>query len=168
MAVGIGFVRDNLDIFHHPDGVLAPRMPVFAILLLSLSAGIGLGLLIARFTRFTVYRFEWAKALHLEFRSLLGPLRNIDIFVFAATSAIAEEAFFRGAVQQAIGIVPWPIQATVMGFMLGGLYRLTGDLTAPIVLHFTINYQNLHFINRYDPQIKLPRALVSGPGQVSS
>jgi membrane protease YdiL (CAAX protease family) len=186
LAVAFAFFRGNPDIFHHPNGILSRYLPGWARVLIGAATGVGLGLLVARFTTYSVYRYEWAKALHSEFRSLLGPLRSLDIFVFAATSAVAEEIFFRGAVQLEIGIaaaslifgalhiapdkryIPWPIQAATMGFAFGGLYWLIGDLTAPIVLHFTINYQNLHFINRYNPVIKLPRALVSGHGQVGN
>jgi membrane protease YdiL (CAAX protease family) len=126
-----------------------------------------------------VYRFRWAETLHLEFRGLFGPLRNLDILAYATFSAVAEEMFFRGALQPMLGVwitslvfgalhvapgrkfIPWPIQAFAMGLAFGGLFWLSGDLSAPIMAHFTINYQNLHFINRYDPSLQLPRNLVS-------
>lgn len=179
VAVAFGFLRDHPDIFNHPDGVLSGRLPFSARLAAGLSLGLLIGLLTTWFTRYSVYRFEWAKALHSEFRGLFGPLRNVDIVAYAAVSAAAEEIFFRGALQQAFGIVvaslvfgalhfgpgkkflPWPIQATVMGFAFGGLYWFTGDLIAPTTAHFVINYQNLHFINRYDPVLRLPRALIA-------
>lgn len=179
LAVGLGFARDNPDIFNHPDGFLSGRLPFWARLVVGLILGITLGIFVARLTRYSVYRFDWAKSLHTEFRGLFGPLRNTDIIIYAGLSAAAEEIFFRGAVQQAVGIVatslifgalhigpgkkflPWPIQASVMGFAFGALYWLTGDLIAPTAAHFTINYQNLHFINRYDPVMKLPRSLVA-------
>jgi uncharacterized protein len=183
LAVGLGFARGNPDIFNHPDGFLSERLPLWARVLAGLALGISFGIFVARLTRYSVYRFEWAKSLHTEFRGLFGPLRNIDIIAYAGLSAAAEEIFFRGAVQQALGIVaaglifgalhigpgkkflPWPVQASVMGFAFGGLYWLTGDLIAPTVAHFTVNYQNLHFINRYDPVIKLPRSLIGAASE---
>lgn len=42
--------------------------------------------------------------------------------------------------------LPWTIMAGVMGLGFGGLYLYTGNLVAPIVAHFTINYFNLQLI----------------------
>ncbi|MCP4604767.1 MAG: CPBP family intramembrane metalloprotease [Proteobacteria bacterium] len=180
LAIIIGFIVDNPDIFHHPDGLLHNSFPLVGRVLLGGAAGVAFGLGIARLSRFSVYRFGWARLLHTEFRGLLGPLRNIDILAFAVFSAVAEEMFFRGAVQPQLGIVltslffgmlhiapgrkfiPWPFQAVVMGFAFGGLFWLSGDLSAPIMAHFTINYQNLHFINKYDPSLQLPRSFTNG------
>ena len=178
LAVAVGFARDNIDIYHHPQGVMIHYFSFPIALLIGCAAGVLFGLLVAYATRYSVYRFAWARTLHLEFRGLFGPLTGIDIFGYAAISAIAEELFFRGALQPAVGIVPtsiifgllhiapgkrflpWPIQALIMGFALGGLFWLTGNLIAPVAAHFTINYQNLHFINRYNPEPELPRSLV--------
>lgn len=179
VAVIFAFLRDQPDIFNHPQGVISGRLPLVARLSIGAALGLVFGLLTTWFTRYSVYRFEWAKALHSEFRGLFGPLRNVDIVAYAAVSAVAEEIFFRGALQQAVGItvaslvfgalhfgpgkkfLPWPIQAMVMGFAFGGLYWFTGNLVAPVTAHFVINYQNLHFINRYDPVLRLPRALIA-------
>lgn len=42
--------------------------------------------------------------------------------------------------------LPWTIMALVMGFCFGGLYLYTGNLVAPVVAHFTINFFNLQLI----------------------
>ena len=183
LAVVVGFARDNPDIYHHPDGLLSTSIPLTVRIVLGGAAGVAFGLGISWLTRFTVYRFQWARTLHTEFRGLLGPLNNSDIVVFAVLSAVAEEMFFRGAIQPILGItitsivfgilhiapgrkfLPWPFQAIAMGFAFGGLYWLAGDLSAPVMAHFTINYQNLHFINRYDPSLQLPRSFSSGLDQ---
>lgn len=44
--------------------------------------------------------------------------------------------------------VPWTLSALVMGLALGGLLLLTGDLLAPIAVHFTVNLLNLSDIVR--------------------
>ena len=185
-AVAIGFLRGYPDIFHHPEGLVPTSFPLFGRVLLGGAAGIAFGLGIVRLSRFTVFRFKWARTLHIEFRGLLGPLRGRDILAFAVFSAVAEEMFFRGAIQPELGIVPtslifgllhiapgrkflpWPFQAVAMGFAFGGLYWLSGDLSAPIMAHFTINYQNLHFINKYDPSLQLPRSFTSGQTEPGS
>ncbi len=180
-AVVLGFVRGNIDIFHHPEGLMTSHLSLFATIIVGLAAGTLFGLIVAYASKYSVYRFAWAKTLHLEFRGLFGPISGIDIFGYAAISAVAEELFFRGGLQPAIGIaftsiifgvlhfapdkrfVPWTLQAIAMGFALGGLFWLTGNLVAPIAAHFTINYQNLHFINRYNPEPELPRSLIQPP-----
>lgn len=45
--------------------------------------------------------------------------------------------------------LPWTIMAIVMGFGFGGLYLYTGNLIAPIVAHFTINFFNLQLISAH-------------------
>ena len=44
--------------------------------------------------------------------------------------------------------LPWTIMAVVMGFALGGMYLYTGNVLAPILCHFTINFLNLAQIAR--------------------
>ena len=46
--------------------------------------------------------------------------------------------------------LPWTLWALVMGLVFGALVELTGDLGAPIVAHFTINFLNLHYIARVE------------------
>ncbi len=185
LAMVVGFVRDNPNIFHHPNGLLQDSFPLAGRILLGGAAGIAFGLGMARLTRSSVYRLKWARTLHIEFRGLLGPLRNMDILAFAVFSAVAEEMLFRGALQPVLGIVPtslifgvlhiapgrkfipWPFQAVAMGFAFGGLFWLAGDLSAPVMAHFTINYQNLHFINKYDPSLQLPRTFTNGLGDAN-
>jgi len=162
-----GYIRGNPDIYHHPEGIL--QLPLQYGVPVGIAAGIVFGIIIARITRFTVKRFEWARKLHLEFRGLLGRLGDVDIIVYAGTSAIGEEMLFRGAMQPALGLVaaslifgivhiapkthfiPWTLQAIAMGFAFGLMYEISGELAAPIAAHFTINYVNLHFINNYNP-----------------
>ena len=133
LAVGLGFLRDNPNIFHHPEGLMSDTFPLPGRILLGGAAGVAFGLGIAWTTRFTVYRLQWARTLHTEFRGLFGPLRGGDILAYAALSAVAEEMFFRGAVQPMLGIlltsaifgalhvapgrkfIPWPVQAFAMG-----------------------------------------------------
>ena len=97
---------------------------------------------------------------------LLGPLRTRHVLVLAATSGLAEEAFFRGALQPRVGLVVasvvfglvhfvprpefrlWTVFSVAAGFLLGVLFERTGNLTAPVVAHFTINAVNLSLLVR--------------------
>lgn len=87
-----GALRGQPNLFVHPAG---PHgiVPLFS----SLAIGTALGLLIVLLTRHLQERYAWARALHNEFRHLLGHLSGREIVLLAAASAIGEECFFRGA-----------------------------------------------------------------------
>jgi uncharacterized protein len=162
-----GLVRGQVDLYHHP----APWLDLGALsgAALGLAAGLGVGALVVAATRAAVRHTVWARRLHVEFRQIFGPLSTRDVLVFAGLSSIAEEIFFRGALQPSLGIagssvvfgllhigpsrrfLPWTLMAVAMGFVFGVLYQATGDLLAPMVAHFTINAVNLQFISDYDP-----------------
>ncbi|MBN2715331.1 MAG: CPBP family intramembrane metalloprotease [Deltaproteobacteria bacterium] len=159
---------DVVQLFYHPGGVV-PNDGSWTVIFWGAVSGIVFGYGIARLSQYTVRRFTWSRQMHIEFRGLLGPLDNLDVLVFALLSSVGEELFFRGAMQTTLGIVassiifgalhigpgkkflPWPFLAAIIGFAFGALFWFTGNLVAPIAAHFVINYQNLHFINRYDP-----------------
>lgn len=100
------------------------------------------------------------------FNEILGPLTIVEIFFIAIFSSVAEEFFFRGLLQEKIGIVlaslffgmlhsgpgkkylPWTIFALVMGFLLGGLYEWRGNLIVPVVIHFVVNFANLYLMQK--------------------
>lgn len=146
----------------------------------AVAASVGLGLLVALLviaaTRRFVRKTRWARQLHVSFRGLLGPMSGAEIAFFAVSSGIAEEAFFRGAMQPVLGLVPtallfglahvppsrkllsWTLFAVVMGLVFGLVYALTGELVGLVLAHILINYENLHFIEAYDPELPDPRA----------
>ncbi len=138
-----------------------------------LGAGLGIATVVA--SRILEKTTEWARTLTDEFRKILGRLTPTQVLIFALTSGIAEEVFFRGFLQQAlselvfyndwIGLVvaslifglihigpdrkkflPWTIMAVVLGFLFGLLYLYTGNILAPVIAHFTINFFNLMHI----------------------
>lgn len=100
------------------------------------------------------------------FQEILGELSLQDIFFIAAFSAVCEEYFFRGLIQYYIGLLPaslmfgllhsgpskrflpWTVFATLMGFVLGGLYMSFNNIFIPIGVHFLINFVNLCFIQK--------------------
>ncbi|HWM85496.1 MAG TPA: CPBP family intramembrane glutamic endopeptidase [Kofleriaceae bacterium] len=175
LALLISAGRDDIDIYR-----IAGRS---TLLLLALSPLIGLavGLSVVFLSRLAVHRFDWARRLHTDFRSILGPLSWREILVLALASSVGEELLFRGALQPMLGIwaqaavfallhigpglrfLPWTLSAFVLGLVFGWLFQLTGDLGGPIVAHFAINYMNLHFIARFEvPSPGHPRGAI-GP-----
>lgn len=166
----LGDVWLNLDLIRWHDGW---DQPIWVDALV----GAGLGLVFVVLTRIFERTMEWARVLTREFRKILGGLTLTQVAVFAVTSGIAEEVFFRGFLQQAlselafnnewIGLVvaslvfglihigpdrekflPWTIMAVVLGFVFGLVYMYTGNIVAPVVAHFTINFFNLKHIAR--------------------
>jgi membrane protease YdiL (CAAX protease family) len=127
---------------------------------------IGLGFVFA--SRFATHRFEWARALHRDMRALLGPLPGTEIIVLALASALGEEIFFRGALLPAIGLwgssaifallhigpkprfLPWTLSSLVAGLVFGQLFLWAGDLSGPVVAHFTVNALNLRYLAATD------------------
>lgn len=187
-AVVWGLWRGTPNLYFHPHPLFV--LPFPAGTLVALAAGSGIGLVVASGTRFLVHRTVWARRLHVEFRELLGPVSPSAVAFLALASGIAEELFFRGAMQPVFGYLvtsllfgavhigpsrefwPWTAWAGVMGFVFGGLYVATGELLAPIAAHVIINYENLHFINSYDPSppsdAETSRGTVRDPSLVAS
>lgn len=136
--------------------------------LLGILAGLLMGLGIVFASRLAVHRFEWARALHRDLRSLLGPLPDSEILVLAMASSIGEEIFFRGAMMPAAGLLlssaifallhigpkvrflPWTVSSLVAGVMFGQLFLWSGDLTGPVVAHFTVNFLNLRHLSQHE------------------
>ena len=92
--------------------------------------------------------------------SLVG-ISTADGILLAFASGVAEEMFFRGALQPAVGLVwasvlfgachflprkelvLWSVYAVAMGFALGWLFEATGHLVAPMAAHVLVNAVNL-------------------------
>lgn len=109
------------------------------------------------------------RRMSVAMRDLLGHISANQALALALFSSVGEELFFRGFLQAWIGIIPasiafgvlhiapdkrlwpWPILAVAMGFAFGGLFEYTGDVLAPILAHFTINYFGLTALSRSAP-----------------
>lgn len=159
-------------------------------------AGIGLvlGLVIVAAGHVASRVFSSLADLEREFATYLfwmKPWR--DAFVLATASALAEEAFFRGLVQPLLGLVAspwvallgsslvfaichpplnrrlrlWPLFAFAMGLLMGWLFdRSGGNLLAPTVVHFVVNFLNLRMISRRAAELgpdDLPFPLLDRP-----
>jgi hypothetical protein len=124
--------------------------------------GLGVVVLSGWFARGTRAGERLARAL----AALLGRRTPGECCLLAAVSGVAEEAFFRGAMQPQLGLVatsvlfalahflprrdllPWSAFSLAAGFVLGGLFALTGNLVAPVVAHAVVNGVNLWRLSR--------------------
>jgi membrane protease YdiL (CAAX protease family) len=136
--------------------------------LAGIATGLALGLAIVFASRLALYRFDWARSLHREFRHLLSPLSDVEIVVLAGASSVGEEMFFRGALLPAVGLVassavfallhigpkarhlPWTISSFGAGLGFGAIFMWTGDLTGPVLAHFLVNFLNLRHVAQYE------------------
>ncbi len=160
-AIAIGAWRGRANVFFGPSAA-GDR----TLRLVGAPLGLAIGLLAVFATRYLTHRAQWARRLHQEFHALVHGLGPREIFLLAFTSSVAEEAFFRGALQPIVGVVPqallfgavhfrpqvrflpWTAMSLVVGLAFGLLAQGLGDLSAPIVAHFTINLLNLGYIAR--------------------
>ncbi len=134
----------------------------------AISAGLGLalGLLVVGLSRALLAWTAWGRGLFAWFAGVLGPLSAGEVAVLAASSAVGEELFFRGAMQPALGLLatsgifaalhlpqrlrylPWTASAAALGLAFGLLAQRTGDLGGAIVAHAVINGLNLYQVAR--------------------
>jgi membrane protease YdiL (CAAX protease family) len=130
-------------------------LPGLAAALLAGGAVVGLSRLAARHT-------GWGRAMAQAFQELLGDLGSAEILALSLLSALGEEILFRGVLQPRVGLLlasvlfaalhfpyrrallPWTGFALVLGLVLGAGTAAFGSLWPAILLHFVINYFNLH------------------------
>ncbi len=133
-------------------------------LAVSLGLGLALGLVVVGATPVLVERTAWARALHRELRPIVEPLSSFEIVVLACLSGVAEELFFRGAMQPVLGLLGtsvifgavhtgpkrvffvWSIWAFVMGLLFGLIFEMTGILWGPVLAHVLINERNMAYM----------------------
>lgn len=135
-----------------------------------LAVGLLAGGLVILLSHELTRRTDWGGQLARTLAAVLGRLAWSQCLVLAVLSGIAEEAFFRGALQPHVGLVaasllfalahfaprrdllPWTAFSLGAGLLLGGLFDATGNLTAPVVAHALINAVNLRLLSvRYAP-----------------
>jgi len=141
----------------HPPGAGEPMMGILSAGALGVSLGllaVGLSELMTRFS-------SLGEALADVLSEGLAGIGRADAILLAFASGIAEEMFFRGALQPAVGLfwaslafgachfLPrrelalWAVFAVAMGFAFGWLFLWTGQLVAPVAAHVVINGINL-------------------------
>ena len=131
------------------DGLLAAVLPLTMIPLLELS---------------TARRWVGLRGLRDNVESLLAPLFGnlgwFDMAMLAVLAGLSEEIFFRGILQQEIGLlaaslvfglfhtvsIPYVIWAAVVGLYLGYLVDVTHSLWPAIVAHIVIDFVGLCYL----------------------
>ena len=128
---------------------------------LDLGVGAGSGLLLLGAWWGVERTIPLARELEARLAGALGPITGAEAIALALLSGFAEELFFRGAVQGALGwgaatvlfgllhsgpgkaFRLWTFFALVAGGLMGGIMAWRGNLLGPIVSHFLVNAVNL-------------------------
>jgi membrane protease YdiL (CAAX protease family) len=132
-----------------------------------LAVGVLAGAIVIAISWELTRRTRWGEVLARTLSALLGPLSLRSCLLLAVLSGVAEEAFFRGALQPRVGLVwasllfglahfaprrellPWTLFSIAVGFLLGLLFEVTGNLLAPVAAHFVINAVNLRLLSGF-------------------
>ena len=151
-SILLGDLLGDRSVFLIHEGNLSPSGDVFL--------GAGVGLFVVFLSKQSLHFASW-RTLNSRFKEFFGTLSRRDILIIAFSSSLGEELFFRGLLQPSIGLVLtslifgllhvgtekifwlWTAMALVLGFVLGGMMEYTGNILAPLIAHFTINYFNL-------------------------
>ena len=145
-------------------GVSAPHGPLEGLV-----AGLAIAGAYVVLSGLYLERTRWGRIMAHEMASQLRGLGFGGALVLATASGLAEELFFRGALQPQVGLVaasllfgvlhvphrreflPWPFFAGAVGFVLGALYEWSGSLLGPAVAHIAINLVGLVRLVRQGP-----------------
>lgn len=129
-----------------------------ATVLTSATLGLGTAVLIHGASELLERLFDWARTMRTGMQRMIGELSLSRAAIYATCSAVGEELLFRGLLLPELGLVvssvvfgalhigpdrsylPWTIMATLTGFLFGGLTLYTGDITAAVLAHLTVNY----------------------------
>jgi membrane protease YdiL (CAAX protease family) len=147
----------------------------------ALAAGIAVGLISLGLSELMTQFTELGESLADTLGESLMGIGRAEAILLALASGIAEEMFFRGALQPAVGwflaslifgachflprkeLALWSLYAVGMGGVLGGLYLNTGHLIAPIAAHVVVNGVNLPRLARRAEE-RAASGAAPGPG----
>jgi membrane protease YdiL (CAAX protease family) len=134
--------------------------------MIELCIGTALALLLILFSLYADRNFSWARQLKREFQKVLTPLSSGKILLLGLTSGLAEETFFRGALQNSMGLIvasllfgaahvipkrellPWALYALLVGFIFACLVEIRHCLLPVILAHSIMNIIMIALLNR--------------------
>lgn len=157
LAIALVIARwQDIDPLRYMAGERTPAPMAISAVVGALTGGVVVGL------------SRWGEATSASLRrmaatlaEMIGPLRMHEVAALAVVSGVAEEILFRGVLLEWWGpfastlvfavlhIAPqrelllWPVFAAAAGGLFAALTIASGDVTAAIVAHMTINYFNL-------------------------
>jgi membrane protease YdiL (CAAX protease family) len=120
-------------------------------------------------SRWCARRTGWGRALRAELGALAGGMDSPHVLAVSLLSAFGEELLFRGVALAYLGLWPqallfglvhfpvrralWPWTAFALGigWGLGALTGWSGSLWPAVLLHFCVNYFNLHDLSDAPP-----------------
>ncbi len=141
---------------------------------LGLAAAAGASLAIVLASRWAARATGWGRALRSELAALVGGMDSPRILALSLLSAFGEELLFRGVALAYLGVWlqgalfalfhfpvrralwPWTVFALAIGLGLGALTQGSGSLWPAILLHFCVNYFNLHDLAGAPPPAPRP------------
>jgi hypothetical protein len=141
----------------HP---MPPAWPLAA----RVAAGLAFGSGLIAASRLWTARSAAGRRLAQELAAVIGSLTTPQAVLLAAASGLAEEAFFRGALQPRVGWLAasllfglahfhprrelriWSLSAALAGLGFGALFQASGDLLAPVLAHALLNAVNLRWL----------------------
>lgn len=133
------------------------------------AAGLAAAFVLIVLSRLWSARTRAGAALSQALAAAVAGLSTGQIGVLALASGIAEEAFFRGALQPVVGLLAasllfglahlaprrelwaWAPASALAGLALGALFEATGNLLAPALAHAAVNAVNLRWLARAGP-----------------
>jgi hypothetical protein len=154
------------------DGVLPWRAsaaePTWP-LAVRVAAGLAFGAALIGVSRLWTASTAVGRRVSAELAALVRGVSGRQALLLAGVSGLAEEAFFRGALQSQLGLLaasalfglahfhprpslrPWSLSAALAGLGFGWLFAASGDLVAPALAHFLVNAVNLRWLGRAEP-----------------
>ncbi len=151
----------------------APLWPLAA----RIAAGLAFGSALIAASRLWTARSSAGQRLAQELAAVVTGLTTRQTIALAALSGLAEEAFFRGALQPRVGWLAasllfglahfhprrelrvWSLSAAIAGLGFAALFEASGDLLAPALAHALLNAVNLRWLARQSAQAQSPAPL---------
>ena len=159
-VVGLGSARGAIGF----DAFVEPGSPA-----IDLAGGLALAAALLGLWALGRRLFSSGREIEVEIARLLGPLSREEALALALLSGVAEEVFFRGALQAWLGWLPaavafgllhvgprkvfriWTAFALAAGVLFGLWVELRGALGAPILAHVLVNGVQLARLRRLAP-----------------